>query len=185
MELSNETYCPLWPNKWTVNKGNTMQEKTKDEWLDSWGHIPNTKLWFFVQFPQLSYLTTVESINWTCGWIFRRRDPITIWQVYKIMDRSVMSSKFCMAIYIGTKYTVSKEKYPDIVKIHRYSNWEDIHSQCHYHGTFGVWVHTAGTIKGVLTKVWLAVYTFILQRQLVIIFLIPKYIIGTISILCS
>lgn len=34
----------------------------------------------------------------------------------------VMSSKFCMAIYIGTKYTVSKEKYPDIVKIHRYSN---------------------------------------------------------------
>lgn len=69
------------------------------------------------------------------------------------MDLSVMSSKLCMAIYVGAKYTVSKENYPDIVKIHRYSNWEDIHSQYRYHGTFGVLVHRAGTIKGVLTKV--------------------------------
>lgn len=49
----------------------------------------------------------------------------------------------------------------------------------HYHGTFKVRLHRAGITKGVLNKVWFTLHTFILQRQPIITFLVPKYIIGT------
>lgn len=49
----------------------------------------------------------------------------------------------------------------------------------HYHGTFKVTLHGDGVTNVVLIKVWFTMHTFILHRQPIITFLVPKYIIST------